>query len=430
MIISKFLKKYNSLFFFVFLFGIFFINRFEVIDRVATHWFFLSIFNLLLFFYLFILNNTRIDQVKSILRTPIFISIFGFLFFLFLSYIYAFNLSEFFIKLTQWLTIFMLIFLLSNLLLSIKFDFKYIILTIVVLFSIQLFFSLYGYLSIISQTSYNFDFAKYLSGVTANKNIAAALFISQAPFALLMFSLFKNKAIKFLSVFILFASFYSVFVLSSRSAYISLLIQSFLFLFFAVFYFFKYRNKSVFSYLFVWFGTLMFSYFLFSNASFNDSSVNSINRLSSINTQNESTSIRIRYYKQAFDYVISNPFNPVGLGNYKIKSIEFDKNSITDYTVPYHAHNDFLEIAVETGFFGFLFYFLIFFVSFYLLFNKIIASQNLNDFLLPLTILLSGASFFIDSNLNFPHARVIQMVLFCLCLSIIIYLKLKPRYNG
>ena len=50
----------------------------------------------------------------------------------------------------------------------------------------------------------------------------------------------------------------------------------------------------------------------------------------------------------------SNPVFGVGLGNWKLKSIEYDAKDILGYVVPYHAHSDFIQLGAELGIIGFL----------------------------------------------------------------------------
>ena len=49
----------------------------------------------------------------------------------------------------------------------------------------------------------------------------------------------------------------------------------------------------------------------------------------------------------------SNPILGVGLGNWKIKSIDYDSKDIKGYVVPYHAHSDFIQLGAELGIFWF-----------------------------------------------------------------------------
>ena len=46
-----------------------------------------------------------------------------------------------------------------------------------------------------------------------------------------------------------------------------------------------------------------------------------------------------------------------------VNSIDYDKEDIVGYVIPYHAHNDHLQLLAEIGLFGYLFYLLIFILS-------------------------------------------------------------------
>ena len=61
----------------------------------------------------------------------------------------------------------------------------------------------------------------------------------------------------------------------------------------------------------------------------------------------------------------SNPIFGVGLGNWKLKSIDYDSKDITGYVVPYHAHSDFIQLGAELGILGFLLYLGIFLWAIY-----------------------------------------------------------------
>ena len=58
----------------------------------------------------------------------------------------------------------------------------------------------------------------------------------------------------------------------------------------------------------------------------------------------------MRYYKQGLGHFIDNPIIGVGIGNWKLKSIDYDKKNIYGFIIPYHAHNDFIQLGVELVF--------------------------------------------------------------------------------
>ena len=57
----------------------------------------------------------------------------------------------------------------------------------------------------------------------------------------------------------------------------------------------------------------------------------------SFSTNDGSVNQRLRYYEDVLTHMKSNPFFGVGLGNWKLKSIEYDAKDILGYVVPYHA---------------------------------------------------------------------------------------------
>ena len=121
----------------------------------------------------------------------------------------------------------------------------------------------------------------------------------------------------------------------------------------------------------------------------------------------ESSNGRFQYWGDALDYVLKNPILASGLGNWKIASISEGKEHINGYTVPYHAHNDFIHVFTETGIPGGLTYLSIFacltLYLFLLLYRKYKAQGilELQYFFLLLPLIVYG----IDAGLNFPVAR-------------------------
>ena len=85
-----------------------------------------------------------------------------------------------------------------------------------------------------------------------------------------------------------------------------------------------------------------------------------------------------------------------------------------DYLVPYHAHNDFLEITAELGLLGGLSYFMIF-VIVALTLLKLFFNSNFK-----LHFFVIGSAFIvyvIDALLNFPIERPIMQIPFALIIS-------------
>ena len=131
----------------------------------------------------------------------------------------------------------------------------------------------------------------------------------------------------------------------------------------------------------------------------------------SLNTEDDCLNERLGYYSDAVKSIKQYPILGIGIGNWKIKSIQYAGNSVVGYTVPYHVHNDFLQIFAEIRIIGGLTYLLIYLIPIYRIVIKLKdrALDNLN-----LIYLLIISAVFIDSMLNFPIARPVNHIFYCL----------------
>jgi O-antigen ligase len=111
---------------------------------------------------------------------------------------------------------------------------------------------------------------------------------------------------------------------------------------------------------------------------------------------------------------MSSPIIGYGLGNFKIISIERDKENIRSYTVPYVMHNDFLEVAVELGIIGLSLFLLIFIYPIYFLLKRIKIKNLKTEHLVLLSMLFI---YVVDSNLNFPFTRAASLLYLALILG-------------
>ena len=138
-----------------------------------------------------------------------------------------------------------------------------------------------------------------------------------------------------------------------------------------------------------------------------ENEANPIIRLQSIEISETSANTRLRYYTFAVKDFVSSPIIGYGLGNFKIISIERDKENISSYIIPYTMHNDFLEVAVELGIIGLVLFILIFIYPVYSLFK----TNKINNIKIEHIILLSCLIVYVaDSNLNFPFTRASSLL--------------------
>ena len=94
------------------------------------------------------------------------------------------------------------------------------------------------------------------------------------------------------------------------------------------------------------------------------------------------------------------------------------------YRVPNHAHNDFLQVAAESGFLALIFYlgFIIYPYIFYLK-NKLYKESDHVFYL----IIIMMSIYIIDSMLNFPISRPVSHIF--LVFMLIVFMKLKEAYD-
>ena len=139
----------------------------------------------------------------------------------------------------------------------------------------------------------------------------------------------------------------------------------------------------------------------------NDDSLNYITRTS--NVLDTSSQKRLGYYKFAIKSILNNPILGIGLGNWKIYSIKSESQVYDDYQIPFHVHNDYLEVATETGIIGML---LFWDLHLYILgYIKFLEGQKIPEKDKVLGIIsIIGLLYICDSFLNFPFTRPVMQV--------------------
>ena len=219
-------------------------------------------------------------------------------------------------------------------------------------------------------------------------------------------------------------------LLLTRSAIIFTIFLSIIFILTGIYLRFKKKIVARFSLIFII--SILFSYGLNSFVStIYGTQLSSTTRIQTIienfssdpTKKDGSISQRLNFYTQAIDQIKENPFIGVGIGNWKIKSIDTDKDNIIGYRVPYHVHNDFLEIATEIGLIGMTLYILIIIFSVFpilkLIIKNLTTQFNDNEFVKGICLLMFFSTFLFDSMLNFPIARPIEIIIFILTISYI-----------
>ena len=399
------MNKIPEFLFLVCFLAIGYIPYFGSIDKLAPQWLLLSILS---FTYLLItlikggvdwklINNISIKSFVLFLVCILF------------SMIFSVNIIESSIVFFRWLTI-ALVFLSFIIILSKikKTENIFLILVIFSLFEILLPFI--EYLRIVSIKDFSFADSNYLKTFTGNKNITSASLSLKFPFILYAINRYKNPLMRIFLIIFLFIGFYDLILISSRAALLGVMIVSLGCILYFIFY---KKDKYVIVYPLLYVSALLLSTLTLSN-----SNVLITDRVSTINTNDQSTNERIRFYRHGLNAFINSPLIGSGIGTWKTESIKYDKENIQSYVVPYHMHNDFLQLAVEIGVLGLLAYLSMFWFSLkYLILNL----KKKKEIIIPL--ILSFIIYGIDANFNFPMARPIMQVQLFLLFALVIKLK-------
>ena len=391
-----------SLYFFIFLISETSFNLYLSWDRIIPQFLFLSILNTVSFFYL-LRSNKLLISINSAIKERIIKLYSLFILVCFISIFFADNFSESVITFSQYFTYllsFIAIYTISKLI-GKTFLKLFIFLSIIALFieSSSILYNAVDRVLIKGETFERDNFL--LRTFTGNINIAANSIVSKIMLLYLVIYTYKDRIITYLSYILLFISFSALYILLTRSAFLSLGVLTFIIVIF--------NYKKIITHSIPLLAILLIGYF-FVNLTFNSQNPDEISsRISSIalTTEDDSINERLGYYSDAVKSIIEFPVFGIGIGNWKIKSIEYAGVDVNGYTVPYHTHNDFLQISAEIGVIGGIIYLMIYLIPIYQVLIKL-KNRVLDN--LNLVYLLIIASIFIDSMLNFPIARPVNHI--------------------
>ena len=392
-------------------------------DKVVPQLLVLSFLNLISFSYLII--KYSITEIYSLLRKKNIILLYlGFIVVSGISILIANNKAESLITFSTYLTFF---FSLISIFLIVKKQ-KLDLINIFLVFCLGslIIDSLYILSSLVQDVIIDgntFSRSNRYRGFTGNINITAFMLTMKSP--VIIYFLFKHQKNRLkvgLLALTLLIVVVSIFILLSRGAFIAFSLSIFL----LTIYFFIKSSYSKFFIPTICIPVILIGYFI-SSSLINSKGTNVINdRVSSISIDRADESIdeRLRNYSAALKSISKNPILGIGIGNWKIENIQYEAKNLEGYRVPNHAHNDFLQVAAESGLIA-----LIFFLGFILnpfifyLKNRLYKESN-HVFYLTLIMM---SIYIIDSMLNFPISRPISHIFLVFMLVVII--KLKEAYD-
>ena len=271
-----------------------------------------------------------------------------------------------------------------------------------------------------------------LTGKNGNKNVMAASLLIKFPF--LLFVILHNKLIgKILGLLILFLGIMALFILNTRSTYVGLGVLFVLFSTTIVLLNKKQDAKAIGTQLAYFILPLVFAFFaangMLSKAvdlqGFQGGYGTITKRAGDINVASEQNS-RIKLWKAAIDYSIKHPLLGAGYGNWKLASIPYEKEYTNDLFVPYHCHNDYIEMFADLGIIGGISFSALFVLLGITAIQFWRQSKNDQHKLIIAIALMAIACYFVDAFFNFPAERTSMQTMFALSAALLflpIYLK-------
>ena len=397
-----------------------FIPNWEAVDKIAPQWLAMTILNVCSFTIFFLYRKILYKRIILNLLSGMTLTYIAFILWGALSYFYAINPTEVIVNISRQVNVLFMYISMGIFVFGIKQKHVYLPWIITIILGVEVYYLLNEAIEMLN--SYGAVQPGILKGVTANRNIAAFSIAIKIPFVLYLIFYQKRTIIKILNSFLIFLSITSLLMIQSRASFIGVFLIVISFIVVSIFLYRKEKkNFYLYSlgYLLI---PLVFSIIL-NKAYFAEKGADALSRaetIISISPNDGSISQRLRYYEDVFKHFIKNPIFGTGLGNWKLKSIDYDSKDIVGYVVPYHAHSDFIQLGAELGLFGFLLYLGIFlWAIYYCIFFLKLNKSNIEEKVFLFLLLTALGVYLIDANLNFPIARPQVLVTWGLIMSII-----------
>ena len=243
------------------------------------------------------------------------------------------------------------------------------------------------------------------NGLGANINISSFSLAMKIPIILYAFFNYNSRLLKAISFILISSSVLTILLLQSRGALLAIgFVLSCLFIISLI-----QKNRKYIKHFLGVLVMVICSFGVYQQFNEKNTSDMIVERFSTITDPGSDASVkeRLNFYSTALESISQKPFLGIGIGNWKITSIKYSRDIISEYRVPYFAHNDFLQVTAEIGIIGGILY--IFFILYPVLISlfKTLENKIFDHYFL---IYLNLTVYSIDSMLNFPMDRPMTII--------------------
>lgn len=398
-----------------------FIPNLQAVDKIAPQWLAMTGLNLASLLTFFFYRETLSKAISPVLSAFMSLTYIGFILWAGMSYFYAINPTEVLVNITRQVNVVLMFLSMGILLYQMKQKRAFVSWALTLIVGVEIYSVLAEALEMVNTSGFISPGA--LKGVTANRNITAFSLAIKLPFVLYLIYTLKKGSLKIVLSALVFLTLLGLSMIQSRASFIAtgLILVSYTILHL---YLYLKVERKISQLLQIGFFVIPLVLALVVNQTFiADKGADALSRAAtiSVSTNDGSVNQRLRYYEDVLTHMKSNPILGTGLGNWKLKSIDYDSKDIVGYVVPYHAHSDFIQLGAELGIIGFLLYLGVFLWAVYYVYVLLrYATFSLEEKVFLFLLLVALGVYSVDANLNFPIARPQVLVVWTALMALIV----------
>lgn len=265
-----------------------------------------------------------------------------------------------------------------------------------------------------------------IKGSYSNKNILASAIFIKIPFAVWLFYFRRENYLRLIGAVGLTLGTLAVFFMSTRTFYLATILTVVIFVIYGAIDFFILKRRETGVKVLIHVGLVVIAFGIFSfvqNYLYPQEVRQSTSfgaRLAEVaNQENASNNLRkTAWVITATDMIPNDPLLGVGIGNWKVRFLQYENSYSPHYIYMYKNHNDFLELTAEVGILGGLAFVAIFLLAAFYFFKGTYKNKNSEQeqwFFLPLFGLFAYS---FDAFFNFPQDRPEIQALFAIYVGI------------